>query len=308
MEEGAQVNLTLRLLRAFIAVSHEGHVGRAAARLFVSQPALSQDIRRLEREIGVVLFERGPKGLTLTPAGDELFRAVESALSILDRGITSAQALAAGHRVVLHLAYSPSMGNQLMPALLPVLEREMLAVSIDEREVDTGEVGSAVLAGQFDAGFAHCPSPDPRLTLTHLADEPLCVAVSTSHRVASMPSVRLSDLGGSSLLIWPRDTAPEYYDLILEICARAHLELPEIKQFRHITPRSYLLDDNRTFSLLPKSTATIQRPEVQFVDLDDEGATVPLMFVRRAGDERIELVAVEDTARRVSRRLVTQGA
>lgn len=304
MDEGTQVNLTLRLLRAFVAVSHEGHVGRAAAKLYVSQPALSQDIRRLEREIGVVLFERGSKGLSLTPAGVELLRAVESALSILDSGIASAQALAAGHRVIVRIAYSPSMGNQLMPALLPALEREMLALTVEEREVDTGEVGSGVLSGRYDAGFAHSPSPDPRLSLTHLADERLCVAVSNSHRLASATSVRLADLAGSALLIWPRDSAPEYYDLILEICARAHLDLPEIKQFRHITPRSYLLDDNQTFSLLPKSTAIIGRPEVRFVDLEDADSTVPLIFVRRSDDDRGELRAIEDIARRVSKRLV----
>ena len=305
MDEGSQLNLTLRLLRAFVAVSHEGHVGRAAARLFVSQPALSQDIRRLEREVGVVLFERGPKGLSLTAAGAELLRTVEAALAILDRGIASTQALAAGDRIVIRLAYSPSMGNQLMPALLPALEREVSSLTVDEREVDTGEVGAGVLSGRYDAGFAHSPSPDPRLVLSHLADEQLCVAVATSHRLASATSIRLADLEGSALLIWPRDSAPEYYDLILDICARARLGLPLIKQFRHITPRSYLLDDNKTFSLLPKSTAIVQRPEVRFVELEDSYATIPLMFVRRAEDDRRELRAIEEVARRVSTMLLT---
>lgn len=304
MNEVSPVNLTLRLLRAFVVVAREGHVGRAATKLYVSQPALSQDIRRLEREIGVILFDRGSKGLTLTPAGDELLRAVEAALSILDNGIAAAQAIAAGDRTIVRLAYSPSMGNQLMPALLPALEREKLSLIVEEREVDTGEVGAGVLSGRFDVGFAHSPSPDAGLTLIHLADERLCVAVATSHRLASARSVRLADLAGSALLIWPRDSAPEYYDLILEICARAGLELPEVKQFRHITPRSYLLDDNQTFSLLPKSTAMIQRPEVQFVDLDDEDARVPLVFVRRSDDGRGELGVIETIARQVSLRLV----
>jgi DNA-binding transcriptional LysR family regulator len=272
--------------------------------MYVSQPALSQDIRRLERETGVVLFERSSKGLSLTPAGDEMLRSVEAALSILDRGIASAQALAAGHRTVARLAYSPSMGNQLMPALLPALDRDLPTLIVEEREVDTGEVGPGVLTGRFDAGFAHSPSPDPRLTLVHLVDERLCVAVANGHRLASKSSIALADLAGSSLLIWPRTTAPEYYDLILDICARADLQLPEIKQFRHITPRSYLLDDNQTFSLLPKSTGMIQRPEVRFVDLEDRDSTVPLVFVRRADDDRVELRVIEDIARQISGRLV----
>lgn len=304
MNEGSPVNLSLRLLRAFVAVSSEGNVGRAAARLYVSQPALSQDIRRLEREIGVTLFERSPKGVSLTPAGEELLRSVESALSILDGGVASAQAIAAGDRIVVRLAYSPSMANQLMPAILPELERKLASLAVDEREVDTGEVGPGVAYGRFDAGFAHSPSPDPRLTLSKLGDERLCVAVADSHRLASASSVRLADLAGSALLIWPRDTAPEYYDLILAICERAGLDLPQVKQFRHITPRTYLLEDNQTFSLLPKSTAIVQRPEVRFVDLEDDDARVPLMFVRRSDDDRKELRAIEDVARRVVRSLV----
>jgi DNA-binding transcriptional LysR family regulator len=253
----------------------------------------------------VLLFERNPKGLALTPAGEEMLRSVEAALSILDAGVASAQAIASGNRVVVRLAYSPSMANQLMPAILPELEREMVSLTVEEREVDTGEVGPGVLAGRFDAGFAHSPTPDPRLTLSLLGDERLCVAVANSHRLASASSISLADLAGSALLIWPRASAPEYYDLILDICARAGLNLPEIKQFRHITPRTYLLDDNQTFSLLPKSTAIVQRPEVRFVDLEDEGARVPLMFVRSADDARPELRAIEDVARRVVSQLVS---
>lgn len=301
MSEGAPGNLSLRLLRAFVAVSREGHVGRAAASLYVSQPALSQDIRRLEREIGVLLFERSARGLLLTAAGEELLRGVEAALSILDGSVTSAQAIAVGNRVVFRIAYSPSMSNQLMPAMLPQLEREMVSLTVEEREVDTGEVGPGVLSGRYDAGFAHAPTPDARLKVSLVGNERLCVALSESHPLALAESIRLSDLSGLSLLIWPRESAPEYYDLILEICERGGLSVPEVKQFRHITPRTYLLDDNQTFSLLPISTATVQRPEVRFVDLIDESASVPLMFIQRAEDERPELKSIAEIARRVVR-------
>lgn len=298
--DGRAVNLSLRLLRAFVVVSEEGHVGRAAARLFVSQPSLSQDIRRLEREAGVVLFDRGPKGLTLTGPGEALLRSVELALTTLDRGLADAQQLAAGGRLTVRIAYSPSLANEFMPALLPLLARHLTSLDIEEGELDTGEVGAGVMSGKFDLGFAHCPSPDARLVATHLVDEPLCVALAPGHPLATREAVHLSELDGSSLLIWPRDTAPEYFDAILAICEDAGVSLRAVKEFRRITPRSYLLDDKQTFSLLPRSAASLPRPEVVFIPLAEAEWTVPLMSLRRADDSRNQIASLESLARSTS--------
>jgi DNA-binding transcriptional LysR family regulator len=297
------VNINLRLFRAFAAVAREGGVGRAAAQLYVSQPALSQDIRRLERELGVVLFDRGPRGMTLTAAGERLLRSVEPGLAHLDRGVEEARSETAGERVTIRVAYSPSIGNQLMPALLPVIETRLSSIAIDEREVDTGEVGPGVASGRFDAGLAHCPSPDPALEARHLADEPLCLVVADGHRLAQRSTVALAELSGSRLLIWPRQTAPEYVDEILGICDRAGVDLAGVTEVPHLTPRSYLLDD-QTFSLVPRSAAAIPRPEVSFVDLADEGCTVPLVFLRRVDDERQAITRIEELSRLTSRSLI----
>lgn len=300
-------NPSLRLLRAFVAVGREGNVGRAAASLYVSQPSLSQDIRRLEREVGARLFDRGHRGLTLTPAGEELFRGVEAGLAHIDCGVERAQQAAAGTRPSLSLAFSPSVGNKLMPALLPALEHRLAEWEIDEREVDTGEVGPGVLAGRFDAGIAHAPTADPGLEITHLVDEPLCVVLSAGHPLASRSSVRLDELGASSLLIWPRDTAPEYYDEIMGACLRAGLHPAQVKESRRAMVRSYLLDDNDTFSLLPASVRMLNRPNVRYVALEPH-VTVPLVYLRRAGDEREELDTVEQLARKTGRMLLRAGA
>jgi DNA-binding transcriptional LysR family regulator len=303
MDSGHPANLSLRLLRAFVAVCKEGHVGRAAAALFVSQPSLSQDIRRLEREVGTRLFERQPRGLSLTAAGEDLFRGVQAGLALIDRSFAQAQLTATGARPSLTIGYSPSVGNKLMPALLPLLEQELGTWEIDDREVDTGEVGPGVLAGRFDAGLAHCPAPHPGLTATHLVDEPLCVALSASHPLASRTHLRLDELGDSALLIWPRDSAPEYYDRILGLCFSAGLRPGGIKETRRAMVRSYLLDDNRTFSLLPASIENLRIAGVRFLALEASTLTVPLVYLRRTEDDRTELGAVEALSRQVGRTL-----
>jgi DNA-binding transcriptional LysR family regulator len=298
---GTIVNVSLRLLRAFVAVSNEGNVGRAASRLFVSQPSLSQDIRRLEREVGVKLFDRGPKGLTLTAPGEILLRSVESSLTIFDRGIADARDLAARGRVAVRIAYSPSLGNVFMPALLAALEREMVTLDVEEHELDTGAVGPMIIAGTYDAGFAHCPTADSSLSQAHIADEPLCAAVGRGHPLAARESISLHELSGSALLIWPRATAPDYYDAVLDICQRAQVALSDIKESRRITPRTYLLEDHRTFSLLPRSAGALPRPEVSYLQIDDTQWSIPLMYLTRADDTRPELRAVEALARSLYR-------
>jgi DNA-binding transcriptional LysR family regulator len=294
------VNVSLRLLRAFISVSQEGNVGRAAARLFVSQPSLSQDIRRLEREVAVKLFVRGPQGMALTAPGQELARCVEAALAQIDLGVEQARRLEASDQRRLLIAFSPSIGNKLMPELLPALEGRLRGVSIDEREVDTGEVGPGVRIGRFDAGLAHCPDNEPGLVATLLVEEPMCIALASEHPLASRDTLRLAELADLALLIWPRESAPHYFDRVMQICERSGLRPPVVRSARRTIVRSYLLAEGDSFSLLPSSTAALQPPGISFVTVADDDVTVPLMFLRRVDDEREELRAIELIAREMS--------
>lgn len=296
-------NTSLRLLRAFLAVCDERNVGRAAARLYVSQPSLSQDIRRLERDVGFVLFVRGPKGMSLTPAGEEFARSVQTALQLIDRGVADARDLATGEQRTIAIAYTPSIGNRLMPDLLPALERRLAAYRIDDQEVDTGSVGPGVLRGQFDIGLAHHPGVHEGLASTALVREPLCVALASAHPLAQRDRLRLAELAELDLLIWPRATAPDYYDRVLELCNEAGLYPRAVREFRRALTRSYLLAAGQTFSLLPISTMNVRPPGVSFVVPSDAGLSVELHVVRRADDEREVLRKVEHTAYELSQAL-----
>jgi LysR family transcriptional regulator, benzoate and cis,cis-muconate-responsive activator of ben and cat genes len=291
------LDVSLRLLRAFATVAKEGNVGRAAQRLYVSQPALSQDIRRLERLVGVELFVRTARGMEVTPPGATLLAGIESGLLSIDRAVAEAMVLGGVDKRRVRIAFSPSIGNRLMPTLIPILERLMPDLAVDEREVDTGEVGPGVREGRYDLGFAHCPSREPGLSLSLLTKERVCVAIGASHPLAQRGRVRLADLTGLGIVLWPRETAPDYFDHLLAICGRAGLEPTVIAGPRRAIIRSYLLSNGTCFCLLPESTARLSVPGVAFVRLRDEDARVPLVAVRRSDDRRRDVVAVEEIAK-----------
>lgn len=295
------MDVSLRLLRAFQAVAREGSVGRAARRMFVSQPALSQDIRRLERMVGAELFVRDSRGMTPTPAGEILADGVGRALAILDRSTALARDVAAGRRPAVTLAYTPSIGNHLLPLLLPELERCLPQLEIDEREVDTGEAGPAVESGRCDLALAHCPEPSPLLDATVLARDPLVAAVSADHPLAgaSAGPVALRDLAGLDLLLWPREVAPAYHDRILDVCRKAGLPGAVRTGPRRALTRSYLLAEADTFALLPNGAATLSVPGVAFLALAEPEATVDLVLLRSRTDTRPGPEAVAAAVRRL---------
>ena len=287
------MNSSLRLLRVFLAVSKEGNLGRAAATLYVSQPSLSQDIRRLERELGVQLFVRGPHGVALTAAGEELRRDVEDALALLDRGVERAQNVGSATKPRVTLGFTPSIGQELMPSLLPTLEGRLPKIVVEEREADTGSVTTGVRSGVFDLGLVHCQGVEDDIASMTLRQDELCVALAANHPLSGRGQpMNLEELGDLPLMIWPREVAPEYYDTLIAICHKSGL-LPEVVPGpRRAIIRSYTVSGGSVFCLLPLSMSHMQVPGVSFVPIADPEARLPLDLVRRKREDRQEVTAV----------------
>ena len=203
-----------RLLRVFVAVS-KGDLGQAAKGPLVSQPSLSQDIRRLERELRTQLFVRGSHGVTLTPAGEEFRRDIEDALALLDRAVEHAERRQ-GQQTTRRARVQPEHGaGAAMSTLLPLVELRLPAIVVDDCEADTGAVASGVRSGTFDLGLVHCQGAEKGLTVETLRHEKLCVALAADHplSVRGQP-ICLQELGDLSIMIWPREVAPDYYDTL----------------------------------------------------------------------------------------------
>lgn len=195
--------MELRHLRYFSAVADALHFGRAARRIHVSQPTLSQQIRQLEEELGTPLFERAKSGVRLTQAG-ELFRTYASrALEDVDAGKVAVGALRGLTTGALRVGYPPSMRGVVVPALAAVLRRHPgLALSAEEAVVR--RVERRLADGKLDVGLAYSPARLPDLDAEAVFDSRLALVVAKGHALAGADSVGARQLADEPVALLSR--------------------------------------------------------------------------------------------------------
>jgi DNA-binding transcriptional LysR family regulator len=188
------VPVDLRHFRSFVVVAEEGHIGRAAARLFITQPALSRQIQALERELGAPLLVRTARGVALTEAGQELVVKAKLALEAAE------DALAIGRldapRGALALGLPLAGGQDRWFALVQAFMRRFPAVEVKPRVALTEQLQEQVLGGELDGALGFAPSRIAGLTYTHVHDEPLAVWLRAEHPLATRAQLELADLAG----------------------------------------------------------------------------------------------------------------
>src|SRR5688572_31060892 len=173
--------IELRLLRYFAVVAEELHVGNAAARLFISQPALSQQIRALEDQVGLPLFVRHPRGMELTAAGEGLLEEARSLLGSSDRFEATVEELRRGSSSSLRIGLPPGLPQSLLPDVLAALRQREPDARIEVRELTTPEQLAALHEGSLDLGLVREPVGDSRLARRTLLVEPLGVSLPADH-------------------------------------------------------------------------------------------------------------------------------
>jgi DNA-binding transcriptional LysR family regulator len=218
------VPIELRLLRYFAVVADELHVGRAAARLFISQPALSQQIRALEDQVGMPLFVRHPRGMELTGVGEELLLEARDLLARSDRLERTVEELRRGAGGTLRLGLPPGAPRTLLPELLAPLRAEHPDAGVEVRELTTPEQIDALHDGSIDLGVVREPVEDSRLARRSLLVEPLGVSLPATHPLVARESVTLEDLQGELFVCFPRTWAPSLHDVLVNAMRDAGVE------------------------------------------------------------------------------------
>jgi len=201
------MDLNLREIRAFIAVAQTSSFTRAAARLNVSQPALTVQIRRLEETLGARLFDRNSRTVTLTSVGRELLPVLHKSLADMQRVLDDARALGDGSRGTVRIACLPSFAAGRLPALIRDFRAEAPSVTFEIRDVVASMVNQLVRAGEFDLGVTGGEVADAELEILHSAQDRLMVVCPRGHPLAKKRRVAAADLAGYPLVLTAAGTS-----------------------------------------------------------------------------------------------------
>ncbi|MFG3134855.1 LysR substrate-binding domain-containing protein [Streptomyces sp. NPDC048211] len=210
----------LRRLRYFLAVAEERNFTRAAERLHIAQPALSRQIRELEKDLGVQLLDRTTHSVEPTEAGAVLMERGAALCEEADRLWRDVRGFAGGGQGTLAFGYSMSTSYETAPALLAALAERRPGIATTTQLLPTAEILAGVADGTLDAGLVRCPPPTPELVRTLVRLEPQGVLMAAGHRLAAEPVIDPVALAGETLLVHPREANPGHYDAITAILDR----------------------------------------------------------------------------------------
>ncbi len=267
------MNIELRPLRYFVTVAEELHFGKAALRLHMTQPPLSQAIQALEQQLGATLFERNRRGVGLTPAGLALLPAARRLLAQAQDLAPLVQRAAAGEVGSLTLAFVSSADYSVLPPFLRAYRAAYPQVQLTLQEATSDLQLDDLLQGRIDAGLLIPPLPDKaRRELDYLPvlNEPLVLALP-----AGLPGVKrqgkltLASLPALPLIIFPRAISPALYDAILSVFHDAGLT-PQIgQQAIQMQTIVSLVSAGMGMALVPQSLSNLMRPGVEYRALAD---------------------------------------
>ncbi|GAA1685012.1 LysR family transcriptional regulator [Fodinicola feengrottensis] len=211
--------MELRQLRYFVMVAEERHFGRAAERLHIVQSAVSQQLRRLERELAVDLFDRSPRHVRLTAAGEHFLPEALAVLAAVERARLAVAGFASAEATILRLGTSTGLGAHLDHVLAA-----LAGVRVELVSAPTAQRLEQVVSGELDAAFVRGTSENPQLRAIPVWRDQLLVAIPATHPLAAADEVALADLAGLPLRLTARRNHPALVDLVVQACHSAGFE------------------------------------------------------------------------------------
>ncbi len=261
------MNFDLRHLRYFVTLAEEQNFARAAVRLHMTQPPLSQQIMQLEETLGVPLFVRGKRPLRLTAAGEELLPEARRLITGAEALRESARQMARGSRGALTLAFVMGALPDLLPALLEAYRAEHPDVQIHLRELVSPQQCQALVAGEIDVGLMRPVGDSLEIRTLELRSEDILVALPARHPLAGRRELDAETLCREPLVSFNNKDA-RYFDQIAGQVFRHASRPPEVVQVANqLTTVLALVGSGLGVALVPASSRRLAFPRVAFADL-----------------------------------------
>ncbi|MGJ7528078.1 LysR family transcriptional regulator [Variovorax sp. GB1P17] len=288
--------MDIRALKYFVAVAGTGHMTRAAEQLGIQQPPLSLQIKALERELGVLLFKRHPRGVALTDAG-RLFQ-VEALRMLQDMDAMKQRMarVASGQAGTLAFGFTSSAAaHRFMPEALRAFRRAHPGVELQLREDNAAELTEALAAGRLHCGLLRVPVARPEgLVFETLLREPVWVAMPSDHRFASAAGKKtsrplpLSKLCEEGIILVRRPGAPGLYAELLALCHAKGLRPRVVAEVDRMMTNLNLVAAGVGLSVVPASMTGVHAHAIAYTRLADGGQLdAPLTLVSRAEEDNL---------------------
>lgn len=277
--------MELRHLRYFVAVAQEQNVTRAAARLHVSQPPLSRQIKDLEDELGVALFDRGPQSVRLTPAGKVFLTEAQAVLRRAEEAVQAARVAGGTERGELDVAFAPSLTVQILPETLRVFQKSSPRVRVHLHDLSTEDMVAGLRERALDVALMIHPGQKQLrgVVFEELYRYPLQVAVHPGHRLARSRRVRVQDLLKERLIGYSQVDYPEYREKMAAVF-RPWGTLPGFAE-EHDSSTSLIaaVEAGRGVALVPSSLGCLVGPRLRMKNLLPNPEALVVGMARREG-------------------------
>ena len=291
--------MELRHLRYFVAVAEERHFGRAAARLHIAQPPLSQQIRRFEAELGEPLLYRTTRSVELAPAGEVLLERAREILAAVDAAIDDARRAARGEYGRLAVGFTGSSTYELLPALAAALRRELPGVVLDLRgELLTPAQVARLVDGRLDLGLLRPPVRERDLSLEVLRSEPLVAVLPESHPLADAEAVALERLEHEPFVTYPSHFRSVLHDAVEDACAAHGFKPLAAHEVAETATLVSFVAAGLGVSLVPASVRNMTVQGAVYRPLAGDATRVELAMAWRRADDRPVLARALDVIRR----------
>lgn len=262
--------IELRHLRYFIAVAEELHFGRAAERLHMAQPPLSQQIRQLETELGFELFHRTRRRVELTEAGQIFLKECRKIFQQLDLAIQKGQQASRGEIGQLSIGFVSSAAYNVLPEILQSFRTQAPDVTLELQELTSDQQLTRLRAGRLDVGFVRPPIADEQFASITVFQEDLAVALPAQHPLAAEEVVPLRSLTSEPFILFPRPLAPGLYDQIISLCQRADFSPRVVQEAIQMQTIVSLVAAEIGVAIVPLSLENLKRTGVVYRPLQEE--------------------------------------
>lgn len=280
--------MELRHLRYFIAVAEEGHITRAAERLGIQQPPLSQQIRALEHELQAQLLVRHPRGVSLTPAGEAFLKEARAILGRVEEARAAARRAGRGETGRLGLGFTSSASfHPLVPRVIRTFRERhpLIALSLDES--GTAELTDGLRHGRIDAAFVRSPIPETTgIVVYPLLQEPMIAALPAGHPLGGPEAapLPLAQLGSETFILYRRPLGPGLYDGIIAACDRAGFSPRVGQEAPRMLATLSLVAAGLGVTVVPASMRRLHPDGIEYRDLDQTAPIAPLNLACRSGE------------------------